>query len=409
MDYEEKILTKLVENYRKSKKDSGENVIKRRTKIKPEQIYTKYHDNNGSFEEITKLNSIVNHLQTIGYIETEKETYGTEIRTIYLVDNKVEQIEIYLKDKYDFVSKNDMLSLLGDIISRYDNSSKICSAECDKLKALQQSRKIPKNIDSLDDVFKVLSFIENNDQMLYIREVSMKVYGDSKYFEEKTLDTVCSLLKKYNNQEHSNEEFSDEILTKYHIHKEPQKISIKGNAVITIGGVDIDIGCFKYGIEFSFEDIRRIDCIKILDPKFMTIENRTSYLRYDDSDTTILYLGGYANRDQRDFIKLIFQFNPDITYLHFGDIDAGGFWIHHELCSITDIKFGLFAMSINELSDPIYASCLHNLTDNDIRRLKTLLNIEEYHDVIEYMLEKRVKLEQEIVSLYIMKKIYKAK
>lgn len=404
MDYEEKILIKLVENYRKSKKDSDENVITRRTKIKPEQIYAKYHDNNGSFEEIETLNAVVNHLQKIGFILVETESFGTEIKAIYLVDNKVEQIEAYLTENYNYVSKNDKLSLLGDIIARYDNSSSICSAECEKLKALRQSRKIPKNIDDLDDILKALSFIENNNQMLYIREVSMKVYGDSKYFEENTIDNVCVLLKKYNRQEHIYNGISDEVLTKYNIYREPQKISIKGNVIISICGIDIDIGCFKNGIEFSSEDIKKIVKIDIHNSRFMTIENRTSYLRYDDKDTTILYLGGFANRDQRDFLKMVYKCNPDITYLHFGDIDAGGFWIHHELCSITDIKFGLFGMSINELADPIYKSCLRTLTDNDIRRLKNLLNVEEYHDVIEYMLAKKVKLEQEIVSLNLMNK-----
>ena len=39
MKYEEKILTYLVENYRKSKKDSGQNKINRRTQVKPEKFY----------------------------------------------------------------------------------------------------------------------------------------------------------------------------------------------------------------------------------------------------------------------------------------------------------------------------------------------------------------------------------
>jgi DNA topoisomerase VI subunit A len=61
-------------------------------------------------------------------------------------------------------------------------------------------------------------------------------------------------------------------------------------------------------------------------------------------------------------------------------------------------------MSIAELEDLEYASCLHKLTDNDIVRLQELKNIPAYKKVVNYMLEKNVKLEQEIVSLNLMSK-----
>lgn len=43
MNYEEKLLVYLVDGYRKSKKDTGENLTHRRTKVKPEKLYSKYH------------------------------------------------------------------------------------------------------------------------------------------------------------------------------------------------------------------------------------------------------------------------------------------------------------------------------------------------------------------------------
>ena len=42
MNYEEKLLVYLVDGYRKSKKDTGENLTHRRTKVKPEKLYSKY-------------------------------------------------------------------------------------------------------------------------------------------------------------------------------------------------------------------------------------------------------------------------------------------------------------------------------------------------------------------------------
>ena len=57
MDYEEKILKCLVEGYRKSRKDAGNNKINRRTKLKPEKLYNKYHDNDVDYEKISLLNN----------------------------------------------------------------------------------------------------------------------------------------------------------------------------------------------------------------------------------------------------------------------------------------------------------------------------------------------------------------
>ena len=57
--------------------------------------------------------------------------------------------------------------------------------------------KMPKCIYN-NDLFRVLSFVEHNQKLMYICEVSMLVYGDSKYFENNTLESLCALLQKYN-------------------------------------------------------------------------------------------------------------------------------------------------------------------------------------------------------------------
>ena len=218
-----------------------------------------------------------------------------------------------------------------------------------------------------------------------------------------TLKPVSTLLREYSDRSFKDNELIDEILVDYHIYKEPQKLCIKGNVVIIIAGKRVDISGFTEGIEIIASELPHIQAIEIYASKFLTVENRTSYLRYKDNDTVVLYLGGYANRYQREFIKLIYDTNQDIKYMHFGDIDAGGFWIHHNLCEITGIDFSLFCMSTNELKNKAYESCLHRLTDNDVIRLKELNNITTYADTIAYMLEHNVKLEQEIVSLVLMK------
>ncbi len=404
MNYEEKLLTYLVDKYRKSKKDSGENKTNRRTQVKPEKLYKKYYANDGNFEEISNLNHTVEMLVEKGFITRTLETFGTQLQCIYLIDEKILEIEEFLRKEYGYISKDIQIEKLKELVDKYCDASFICKTECDTLREKIQNRQIPKNIDELDDVLKAVAFIEHNQEQLYIREVSMQVYGDSKYFENNTLQYVCSLLRRYAACKRNDEELVDEILLDYNISKEPQRLCIKGKAILVIDGKEVDISGFSGGIEFEASELSKIESVKLIASSFMTIENRTSYLRYKDDDTVIFYLGGYANRNQRDFIKLVCTCNPGVLFKHFGDIDAGGFWIHHNLCEITGTKFDLFGMSVENLKNPEYEMCLHKLSENDVVRLHELKSNPQYSDVVEYMLTYTVKLEQEIVSLNLMKK-----
>ena len=179
MNYEEKILTYLVENYRKSKKDLGDHKTNRRTQVKPEKMYKKYNANDGDFEEITKLNLAVENLTKLAFVYSTKETFGTQIQAIFLVDERVQDAEEYLAQTYGYISKDVQLAKLKNLIDTYQKSSLICEKECVELFALLTKRKIPKNLQELDDVFKAVAFIENNQENLYLGEMSMKVYGDS--------------------------------------------------------------------------------------------------------------------------------------------------------------------------------------------------------------------------------------
>ena len=403
MGYEDRILTYLVENYRKSKKDSGDNKINKRTQLKPEKLYKQYNANDGDHAEILNLEEAVENLSQKGFVTSETETFGTRLKSIYLVDEKIADIEQYMTEQFGFISKDMKLKKLQKLVGKYQNTSSICKRECSLLRKSIADRKVPKNLDELDDVLKAVAFIEKNQEDLYLREVSMKVYGDSKFFGEETIEPVCHMLRKYSDRTFD-DELLDEVLLDYHITKEPQKLCVKGKVIINISGKETDISGFAGGVEFLASDLNNIQSVKLIAPEFMTIENKTSYLRYYADRVVTFYLGGYANRFQRDFIKMVYASNPETVYKHFGDIDAGGFWIHHNLCEVTGMNFELFGMSVNELQNKEYASCLHKLSQNDRSRLQELKEMDTYAETVNYMLTKDVKLEQEIVSLDLMKR-----
>ena len=134
--------------------------------------------------------------------------------------------------------------------------------------------------------------------------------------------------------------------------------------------------------------------------RIITIENLTTFFRWEESDSILIYLGGYHNAVRRKFLQKLYRIFPYAEYLHFGDIDVGGFEIYRDLCRRTGIPFCTYNMGISELEQ--YEQYTKKLTVNDRKRLDILLNNEEYEKVwpvLNYMREHGEKLEQESISI----------
>ena len=398
--YEEKMLTALAEKYRKSKKDSGTNVIVRRTRITPSQLYKGYNRNDGDMTQIEAVNQAAMHCRQMGFLTFETEKFSNEIRNIDLVDEKIEELEAYLEQTYHYESKASKRQYVEELIAVYSGRSPAAELECRKLRQALEKNRIPPKYLQAKDLLKALVFIENNREELFLREASMLIYGDSKYLEEAMLHPVCKALREFLGRPCGEDELEDEILEEYHIRREKQKLCLKGDVMLQNGGKELELGNFADGVEFFSDELDGIERICVRVPEFITVENYTSWLRFRKEGAVSFYLGGYAARFQRDFLRKVQEDNPHLVFRHFGDIDAGGLYIHEHLCRVTGIPFQMYRMSCAELQDARFRSCLQPLTNQDQIRLKSLEKQGTYRELAAYMLEKNVKLEQEIISYF---------
>ena len=398
--YEEKMLTALAEKYRKSKKDSGTNVIVRRTRITPSQLYKGYNRNDGDMTQIEAVNQAAMHCRQMGFLTFETEKFSNEIRNIDLVDEKIEELEAYLEQTYHYESKASKRQYVEELIAVYSGRSPAAELECRKLRQALEKNRIPPKYQQAKDLLKALVFIENNREELFLREASMLIYGDSKYLEEAMFHPVCKALREFLGRPCGEDELEDEILEEYHIRREKQKLCLKGDVMLQNGGKELELGNFADGVEFFSDELDGIERICVRVPEFITVENYTSWLRFRKERAVSFYLGGYAARFQRDFLRKVQEDNPHLVFRHFGDIDAGGLYIHEHLCRVTGIPFQMYRMSCAELQDARFRSCLQPLTNQDRIRLKSLEKQGTYRELAAYMLEKNVKLEQEIISYF---------
>ncbi len=159
VNYEEKMLEILVDKYRRSKKDKGTNVIERRTKLNPSQLYKNYSRNDGDMAQIEAVNQAACQCREKGFVTYEEKGFSSEIQSIYLVDERIEEIENYLETTYGYETKSVKQQYVEKMIAAYGGRSPAAEQECEKLRQALKKNRIPSRYHQTEDLLKALIFI----------------------------------------------------------------------------------------------------------------------------------------------------------------------------------------------------------------------------------------------------------
>lgn len=401
---ENKILNDLLDKYENSKLSRGEN--QRAIHIAfpfNKKTMPKYFDE--SSLEIETIHAAAEQMEREGLVAIawKNQKPGYIIEKLVLCENHVEEAyeklgrkpkreaeahtKQILEQFYQKTQGGVTRSFLSHMIMRLEREQSV-----KEYLDIMDHRKTEQLIDTLDKV-------EQNRKECYIREFSIEHFHDSKVFET-LIPKICKIFREENEELTGFE--NEEILAEYQIYKTPGYVYMKGNVQIYSAGKQAaDISAFPEGIAVavgSEEDVPDICPDQTID-KVFTIENLTSFYRFKQEHSLVIYLGGYHNRSRRNLLMQIYQKLPDAQYYHFGDLDAGGFYILEHLKRKTGIPFQMFQMDIETLKK--YEGYAKPLTENDKKRLMQLEKMElpdEERKLITYMLQKGIKLEQECIS-----------
>ncbi|MBQ7612351.1 MAG: hypothetical protein IJU92_04685 [Spirochaetaceae bacterium] len=244
-----------------------------------------------------------------------------------------------------------------------------------------------------EDILKATRAVLQNEDETFIRDFSIKVFNDSKRFEN-LQSQVRSILTQYGDYDDK-----ETVLSEYGIVKTPTYVCVKGNARITLGEQEINLSALQGDIAFSTQTLKEITNIAVFGSRIITIENLTSFHNYKNQNDFVIYLGGFHNTVKRDFICMMYKQNPNKVFLHFGDIDVGGFYILNHLKKRTDIPFKPLNMDKTILQK--YKAQTKQLTSEDKKRINKMLgqnDFAEYAETLNYMIRHDCKLEQEVVK-----------
>ncbi len=393
-NYKILMLNKLIDSYENSVLYKGESKRDNKIYFKFTIKNIKDYFNELDYELKEEIDIACNQMESENFIKIYKKS-GLNNHLIDKVElnlDNLENIYNFLKRKKKEQKENEVI----DIVNKYTNeenilgefaryiSSKLCE------KASVKKYLDIENIKECKDIFNGLKNLINQKEEIFIRNFSVRVYGDSKRYEA-IEGKVKKILKDFSKEEYTFE---------YNIIKNYTYVYFKGNITLKIKETFINANNFIGGIAISSKDIENIEYIKVNGDKLITIENLTSFNNYEDKNAATIYLGGYHNSVRQKMLTKIYENNKEIKYYHFGDIDVGGFKILVHLISKTGIKFIPLNMDEDTLIKNIkYAK---DLTQNDIKEINRLLDKEEfseYYDILSFILKKGKKLEQEIISI----------
>ena len=220
------------------------------------------------------------------------------------------------------------------------------------------------DMEAYADMLRMTREVLTNEDECFIRDFSIRLFSDSKKAETYR-SKVESLLFSYGDYADKNS-----ILEEQGILKTPAYVMLKGAAEICFEEETINLNSLGGDIGLSTESLKNVKNVNVTGRRVITVENLTSFHDYVDPDALIIYLGGFHNRAKRELLKLIYAGNPDKEYRHFGDIDAGGFYILEHLKKKTGISFKMLLMDKGTLIKN--RDRAKKLTANDIVRLKNL-------------------------------------
>ena len=396
------LLQKLLTKYESSKTYKGKNSVSQSFSLKPSDVFKEYEKDSADINEVEDFEKQCRLLKSEKLVQLEWKYERISKITAVATEENWNKIRAILGAK----DKNTRLQEEIAFYSQFYESSStdqivkdFCRSQIERLK---EGKEAQFTQEDAKNTISLLNFILQNKNEILERELSVSALANTKLWEEKYKNRVLKILRQSGRFDTLTETCSDEkevnkvILEECNVFSNPSYIYFKGNAKITFENGN----CVAVSPDIPFAlfspAVHKVNSFEISDSKIMTVENLTSFNRINESDTFYIFLSGYHNSAKQNFLKKLYNQNPSKAYFHFGDIDPDGFFILENLRSKTGIDFKAHKMGIEELKK--YPAFAKPLEKNDITKAKTLIESGKYTEIMEYILESNVKLEQEIVS-----------
>lgn len=322
MNLETEILTALINTYERSKVSKGQNKVQKDIKLDITHSVFEKHRNNDNGE----LDVVLQRIERMGFA---KASYTRNRQFQCLVLNLDGES---IGKLYKYLERANPKALIAYYKKLFQNKLNSCQIVRDfsiKMLKLLNEKKLStvqryvSNENDFSDICKAIEAMFCLEHDIQEKIFCAKLFSDSKRFND-LRGKISKIIREF-----SDEPFDDEedVIAGMGVIKNTAYAFIKGNLIIKLNKQIIDLNKYGYPLALSDSAIKSIEVLDVSAKALYTIENLTSFDVFDKQDVVVVYLGGFHNTVKRELIKKIYGVVPHIEYFHYGDIDAGGFYI----------------------------------------------------------------------------------
>lgn len=257
------------------------------------------------------------------------------------------------------------------------------------------------------DLLAVLQALPTLTAETPYRVFSVRVFNDSKRFE--AIKNQLVSLARFGNPEWKRIP-AEEVLRELNLVANPNYIHLAGNwQLTTINGEILNLSGFTPSIGFPAAQTSSLQSVRA--DSVLLIENLTTFHQQVDKYTSKQVDNGTRNTQHAVIctygnpspaIRRVLRLLPETTPIYlWSDLDYGGFNILSQLRRFVSEQIQPYLMDVDTLESNIPRA--RPLTDSDRANIKRLLLRPELRDVrpvIEHLLKRGLKLEQEGVEIF---------
>lgn len=242
---------------------------------------------------------------------------------------------------------------------------------------------------------------ESRDEIPY-RVFSVRVFNDSKRFEM-LKESVARLARRHHASWRGLT--SAEILCELGVVANPGHLFLYGPwRLVDDAGQVMSLAEFQPSVGIPASLAGRVLRVQVDAERIVCVENLASFyelVRYEGDGLAALCLWGNPSPGTRHFLRqLVEELSPEIPLHVWADIDYGGLNILAQLRRQVSSRFTPYRMDVSTLSNHIrWAHPLSSADERNLARLKNVPVLADMASLIDEMLRRGLKLEQEAVVL----------
>ncbi|GAW93204.1 Wadjet anti-phage system protein JetD domain-containing protein, partial [Calderihabitans maritimus] len=309
-------MSKLLDKY-ESRRDYGKiQVNNRRTmlRINARNYPDYFHISDASFRR--RFNMEMRELERRGWVKLEWEEFERNQTLKRVILNTEELPSIYRELGRE--AKRDRYHRLQELVLQWQESAPEALQPFyrDLLERLSAYETLPPGLNSLkgledwSQLFRALNALLELKQEVPKRRFSVKLFGDSKRWDQLE-KPVLWVLRNYCLSPEDQELEDEEIFSELGLLDNPGHINIAGPLQFRTPRGEINLFSFYPDLGLAPQMVEDLEITGLEAKAVVTVENLTSFYHYVDegpADHLVIYLGGYHNRQRRQFLRKIYDF-----------------------------------------------------------------------------------------------------